>query len=503
MKHSSIAYCPPNAVLPVIFVPGIMGSRLKATSGPARREPVWDPPRSGDLPRDATRATDPLIPPEEIRHYDFGTTIYDQNPRYSDESYTRTIFHRQAQEEVQGPTAGGWEWGQLNAGERRQRLINPEGGPFNENYLEVDYGNKEDFANRLGPDIVDMALQRGWGGCVWEFYGGFLRWLHYNGGAALWPGGDIRLEVWAHPYNWTDDNKNSARDLAKTVERAHAEAKAKYADRSDYPVLKPVVITHSMGGLVARAYAKHFGGDSACFAMIHGAMPTHGSPAAYKRMRKGFEGAASVVLGFNGAEVTAVLANAPGGLQLLPNQFHRTADGSRQWLFADGEPPLPATDPYGEIYRNREKWWRLVNADWVNPGTVEGYELFRRELRKAQKFHTDLGEYFHPYTTMFWSGEHLCWDRVEITAINTNSGPGPIIYRYEYTEVAPQSAEGDGTVHAGSGSYVPVVVESVSEHIEDGDELDFTHEGAFAENAARSQVAFWLKEFVRAQLKNR
>ncbi|MEQ5777591.1 hypothetical protein J4E05_18850 [Thalassospira sp. NFXS8] len=463
---------------------------------------VWDPPRGGSLPRDATRATDPVIPKDEWqRPRDVLSGMPMGGPN---EAYTRDQFAHNANDEVQNPGAGAWEWGRMGGLERRERLIGPRGTAFSETYLTVDYGQKENFANRLGPDILDMALERGWGGCVWEYYGGFLRWLHYNGSAAICPGGNVKLEVWAHPYNWTDDNKNAAHDLARTVDKAYSEAQKKYAAKPDYPVRKPVVITHSMGGLVGRAYAKHFGGESTCQAIIHGAMPTHGAPAAYKRMRAGFEGLASVVLGWNGEEVTAVLANAPGGLQLLPNQFHKTADDKRQWLFAEDPPSgygqaanslaLPKSDPYGEIYRNTDNWWRLLNTDWVNPGKPGGYELFRKELRKAQKFHTELGEYFHPNTRMFWSDDHDSWDRVEITALNTNFDQGLVTTDYEFAYIASPAAPGDGTVHAGSGKYVPPVVESVNRDIKTDEDLEFTHESAFSGQTARSLIAFWLNE---------
>ncbi|RCK50565.1 hypothetical protein TH44_11310 [Thalassospira xiamenensis] len=500
MKHPSIAYCPTKAVLPIIFVPGIMGSRLRISGTTDDKAIVWDPPRSGNLPRDATRAADPVIPESEWQRRRHPRTGRPQAPN---EAYTRNEFASDANEEVQDRYSGAWEWGWMDGSERRERLIGPRGTSFNETYLEVDRGQKEKFANRLGPDIVDMALERGWGGCVWEFYGGFLRWLHYHGGAAISPGGDVRLEVWAHPYNWTDDNTNAARDLAQTVDKAYADAQKKYAGKPDYPVCKPVVITHSMGGLVGRAYAKHFGGESTCQAMIHGAMPTHGAPAAYKRMRAGFEGLSSIVLGRNGEQVTAVLANSPGGLELLPNQFHKTADGGQQWLFIEGPPDqprnsvtLPKSDPYGEIYLNTDKWWRLVNPEWVNPSKDDGFELFTDQLEKAKIFHDSLGEYFHPNTMLFWSDDHLAWDRVEITALNTSLAPEAVATEYEFAYISPPAASGDGTVHSGSGKYVPDPVESIHTHTEDGTGLEFTHEAAFSGQNIRSQIAFWLNEMV-------
>ena len=40
MRHSSVQYCPEPVVLPIVFVPGIMGSRLRTRHD---GQIVWDP----------------------------------------------------------------------------------------------------------------------------------------------------------------------------------------------------------------------------------------------------------------------------------------------------------------------------------------------------------------------------------------------------------------------------------------------------------------------------
>lgn len=508
MSDASTAQCPPKAVIPVIFVPGIMGSRLKNP----RNVIIWDPPTTGQ-PYEATRATDPSIPKDELRP---APPHYGPGPGQTQESATRWQMYRDAQDEVQGVIAGAKEWFPLGGPQRRERFIGFNGEPFNESFLSVDRGNKEKFVNRLGPDIIDMALERGWGGCVWEYYGGFLRWLHYTASMDICAGATVKLEVWAHPYNWTDDNKNSGRKLADVVNRAYSEAQSKYADDPEYPVLKPVVITHSMGGMVARAYAKHFGGENVCHAMIHGAMPTHGAPATYKRMRAGFEGLSSIVLGWNGAEVTAILGNAPGGLELLPSHLHQNADGARQWLYprsqfymsGDGlnTGHLPSGDPYNEIYRNQRDWWRLLNAEWVNPGINNGYALYSIQLDKAQAFHADLGSYFHPNTRMFYSDDYNSWDRVEIknyvqeSELHIVDPDGAMVYNFGDEEISPASAPGDGTVHIGSAKYIPATVECIFSDTKTGADFRFTHEAPFSKREVQHQIAFWLHEIVREQM---
>ncbi|MGL1409641.1 hypothetical protein ACSTIX_24320, partial [Vibrio parahaemolyticus] len=89
-----------------------------------------------------------------------------------------------------------------------------------------------------------------------------------------------------------------------------------------------------MGGLVARACAQLPEMAERILGVVHGVMPALGAPATYKRIRAGFEGAGQVVLGRNAAECTAVMANAPGPLELLPTAQYKTWSnrGERHWL---------------------------------------------------------------------------------------------------------------------------------------------------------------------------
>jgi pimeloyl-ACP methyl ester carboxylesterase len=77
-----------------------------------------------------------------------------------------------------------------------------------------------------------------------------------------------------------------------------------------------ILVTHSMGGLVARACAKRVPGRIA--GVIHGVMPALGAPAAYRRMTCGtevrdFAGRfAAKILGATTYDTTPVLATSPG-----------------------------------------------------------------------------------------------------------------------------------------------------------------------------------------------
>ncbi|MBV5337488.1 MAG: hypothetical protein J0653_05950, partial [Deltaproteobacteria bacterium] len=88
----------------------------------------------------------------------------------------------------------------------------------------------------------------------------------------------------------------------------------------------------------------------------------------------------------------AVLANAQGGLELLPNQAYGNG-----WLQVTHKGQtlisLPQKgDPYEEIYKLRGKWYGLLMDDWINPsfsreaGASNTLDL----LDKAKQFHHEI-----------------------------------------------------------------------------------------------------------------
>jgi len=175
-------------------------------------------------------------------------------------------------------------------------------------------------------------------------------------------------------------------------------------------------------------------------------MPAIGAPATYKRMRAGFEDAESVVLGRNAAEVTAVLANAPGGLELLPTAEYfarikeKSQAASRPWLRvsrSDGH-WLAEGDPYNTIYRdnNPKHWWRMIKEELINPlPKAEGgarasssplrsenskksrsdFSIYEESLNTARKFHNDLKGKYHDKTFAFYAADadQKTWQEAE------------------------------------------------------------------------------------------
>ncbi len=556
--------CPKPIVIPIVFVPGIMGSRLRQTDNPDII--AWDPPtqNSGGA-GDRSRATDLNIevddyPEKEIGRYWNEDIDYDGDTLTENEEIARDAFtYNEAKRSGIHLTDQLYIWGNLNDKERRQLVIGDSGDPFSSNFLEVDPGDREHFEGRISENLIDEKIDRGWGGVAWTFYGGFLRWLdqHLLRELPHFPVGctNINFEIWAHPYNWTDDNLNAAKGLKTLVQKAHSEARAKYKDTPETKVIKPIVITHSMGGLVGRACSKLAGGQELIHTMIHGAMPTHGSPASYKRMRSGFWGVQQVMMGWDDKEVCALMANSPGALQLLPNQFHKDVKGNSEWLKvtyrSEGDIlSLPKNkDPYKEVYGKRTDWWRLVNPSHIDPEDKDDNESWKQYLSYltlAKSFHKKLGEKgFHSPTNMFYCASDqggLCWDKVEwklenrytlsrkekqrakvsmtdtkLPGIDNGSGDLKFDLREDQSRLSDEkkvwakvaiqhaTAAGDGTVHTGSGEYVPELelgLESSATEDVNGDFDIYEHSEAFNSRLARAQVANWISEIIVEESKS-
>jgi hypothetical protein len=225
--------------------------------------------------------------------------------------------------------------------------------------------------------------------------------------------------VHAMGYNWLESNGKSAEKVAARI-RALME---KYRTQS-YQCEKVIIITHSMGGLVARALVHpEIGGLSAeVLGIIHGAMPAIGAPAAYKRMRCGFEegigkmGIPPKVLGNYGQEVTAVMANSQGGLELLPSNAY-----GNNWLeIRRGFKLLKSLpengDPYKEIYELQDKWYSLLKEEWINPAAQpgRGFKNTCNLLKNAKRFHERIDATYHSCSYAHYSAEkdRPSWEKV-------------------------------------------------------------------------------------------
>ena len=397
-------------VIPVIVIPGIMGTNLCATTDPNKEknrelapgEPAWRPPN--------------------------------------------------------GTIAGGLEvkkWYGRTPGQR-QRILDPA-------TLDVDDSGDIDLSKMPTVAGFDAAQGRSrwWGEIHWESYGQLLYTLEHNlnstfspvysqGGWQLQPHwsavnawdrrdwntsstglaaplthaefekhAGFHFPVYACGYNWLLSNGESAKRLQQRVEDI-----IQYWSSRKFDCKQVILITHSMGGLVGRACAKNIPGKIA--GIGHGVMPAMGAPVCYRRITYGTETSSpskswagnktmeafAVIAGQTAAETTPVMATAAGPLELLPNHLYR-----EPWLFVTSKQEhapdqdilkLPLANPY-DMYRDMESWYRLIDpalADPANSHTKKLEHDISVAINQAEKFHTKiLDTYYHPNSYAFYGND--------------------------------------------------------------------------------------------------
>jgi hypothetical protein len=115
---------------------------------------------------------------------------------------------------------------------------------------------------------------------------------------------------------------------------------------------------------------------------------------------------AGLVIGSSGKEVTAVFAQSPGALQLLPSidygsNWLQIFDASDKQLLS-----LPVGDPYEEIYLQKGKWWGLIRQEWLRPseGVPISWDKYCKNVRLAKEFHRKISRHYHHNTYVFYGG---------------------------------------------------------------------------------------------------
>lgn len=457
---------PSPYVIPVIFLPGIMGTNLR-TSGKDGKA-VWRPPNA------------------DLRG--IGEVF----------SALATYLFK-------------------DAADRKRELA--------KDAVEVDLGGPIDTASTGLPE--NILRERGWGGIMRSSYhpmmgriqtklsqlaqcGALTKWAKEHGkdtpvdwGEAsgqsalnedeLMHAACYRFEVWAGGYNWLASNRDSGRAIKTLIEGTVLPWYKKNQIRAD----KVIVVTHSMGGLVSRSLTE-IHGCSSVLGVVHGVQPATGAPATYKRMRAGFEGPAQVILGRDAGDVTAVLSGAPGGLELLPAFDYN--DG-KPWLKVSGKKgknnenpkeclPLPreGADPYTDIYSSTA-WYGLVpekNEGLIDPGkgtknqsstlTVSSSRVeFDETIQAVAKFHRNIsGKYFDPTHVHYghqgkkqggvFGGNRFTWGEVvwqgnigsdfdpeAVVVAKDDGNGGMVLANGAKLAIADPDCPGDGTVPCYSG----------------------------------------------------
>jgi pimeloyl-ACP methyl ester carboxylesterase len=459
-SDDSIAICHviPSRFIPVIFVPGIMGSNLQSMNG----TPVW----------------------------------------------------------VVNSPEGMLNWAPKTAAHRKQNLDPAKTNVFDGGELPS------------GTTLSDAKKKaRGWGTVSKKSYGDWLVWLqdalddcfasnryghdglrcslkHESVGPGLDPLTDAevglsykyQMPVHAVGYNWLKSNEDASTHLGNEIDRIIASYQK--IGRCE----KVILVTHSMGGLVARHCSEVRGYKDKIFGIVHGVMPATGSATAYKRVKAGWESDGTIVgevarhvLGATANEITAVFAQSAGALQLLPS-----ADYGNGWLrIADGNQSLSLPmngDPYNEIYLKRSQWWGLIDEKIINPvdagsNTIDKDWASYADLvsKKVAPFHDAISAKYHEFTYAFYGNSAMrktwgdvVWKRMQFPAWLND-------HKYDVMNAKPSADTRMGIIGVDAGSLGPIAVKKTFQlqpAVENGDGTVPMRSGRAPERYAKACVAF-------------
>jgi pimeloyl-ACP methyl ester carboxylesterase len=434
-------YVDSTKVIPVVFVPGTMGSNLKVRRDvPLPRhsplkagDPAWRPPNS---------APSGLWEARDWRNRSPAERQMILNPALLEVDGDGPLDPDQTSLELSVMRERGW------------------GEVFASSYGTLLATLQRDLNETFAADLDGgRYVRQAWEQVVQAMQGDTLqRWGVRN----LAPVTEAELEKYAafqYPlyavgYNWLQSCAVSSQRLEKRVLDIIAWWQAR-----KHQCHQVILLTHSMGGLVARACAKRIPDKIA--GVVHGVMPALGAPLAYRRIACGTEstnpanGWADDIAAEKFAEIagkttehtTPVMAASPGALELLPNQFY-----PRPWLHVRVLCPSGPTgaretaydflhlpneskpNPY-DLYRNTRDWWRLINPALADPAHLYANQqdgvhgVIGDAIDAAERFHRGLDNYYHPRTYAYFGSDtaHLSYGQIRWLARGTGASAGALL----------------------------------------------------------------------------
>lgn len=415
------AVVPPRHVIPVIFVPGIMGTNLRMTKKASSQQvPAWSPPNGtiGGLKEVGSRVR------QKPRERQLQMT-----PERTEVDHTGKVEVPKGVYTITDAEAKRRGWGALHFDSYAHVLAELERS-LNDQYEEPGKkGSKKlpvwEVAQTLKkPAPIQQCAGEPGDPCwdeepvdvrkIWNAVKGTVNPLTDDEFTRL---DDFFYPVWAYGYNWLDSNETAADGLVKRIDEVLA-----WYDKTKYFITqgKVILVTHSMGGIVARRAAQK--SADKILGVVHGVQPVSGAPVVYRRFRAGTEvgsifniigAATATIIGWDAADITCVMANSAGALELLPTKNYppgwltvsQAFRGDRPKELA---PALPLGDPYVEIYSKRAQdvWWGMIDETLIDPaGLVKAraknltpFQAYLETLKGVRKFHDTLGLFCHPNT---------------------------------------------------------------------------------------------------------
>jgi pimeloyl-ACP methyl ester carboxylesterase len=485
-QRETIFMMPPSRVIPIIFLPGVMGSNLRMSKARTaeihvKNDIAWRPDTLGATTLFTNVKTASFLTPEErqmkldpdeteVDYYRFTENQGRFDPS-GDQTQTSDNRHSNVPDSLRNVgmlttdrTAWGADKAKKSAGaataaqKARWRGWSEIGFNDYRDGLEILEGRLYHITDPYYAQVSHNPLHEVW--VSGKDYGrsvtgvNLAKWGAPTG-KALEESEVLRIANCLYPvhamgYNWLQSNAISAR---KTAARIKALIKS-YQDHGQQ-CDKVILVTHSMGGILARAiiHPEMGGLNDSVLGIYHSVQPVHGAGAAYKRVRSGVTGnlPAALVIGNTGQDVTAVFANAPGPLELLPTPAYgkgwlKVVDQNdrvlAQWPTntketggQSGTSDALQTDgtPLNDIYvQDSNNWWRLINPDWINPaGKIyeksTALQAVKKRILKAQDFHDKIKDTFHANTYASYGTD----------TANKNLTHGNVTYKVDSLSNAP------------------------------------------------------------------
>lgn len=267
-------------VLPIVFVPGVMGTRLDINGTVAD----WDPDDNVEMADWVASSTGSV---RQRIHFRTGATPMAELVRFS-------VVHDEPVDPVRDILA-------------RPRLV------------ELSNGRRRSHPTEDATRAKLFYERRGWGSVVWSFYGPIL--MHLQEQMNPGPGGDEPHPVYAVGYDWRQSNADSGNFLLTSIQTIIA---------NHATATQVVIVSHSMGGLVTRAtLAQNQGAEPLVAGVVHTVMPADGTVVAYRRFFTGArheldDGSSALckILGDSPLEYLETQSGARGPMELLPHDSY-------------------------------------------------------------------------------------------------------------------------------------------------------------------------------------
>jgi hypothetical protein len=347
-----------KTIVPVIYIPGIFGSRLENPAGTNEKKRfVWDVDAGDKLMSNYASLASTIV-----SGFWSDDEIKNKVAQMHGTAEVMTGHDDNAKKKAIAAIQSGNTFRRLKANQERDAALC--GGSC---HMPNDA--------QLAEQEYDRRSKRGWYG-VWNKYNPLLEAIHeLSDPEFIYP-------VYAFGYDWRYDLDKAADKLVTKINDVLA--------IQDYPDIgergkryekvhsKVIIVTHSQGSLVARYAMKVRGAEGQVQAVVHLDQPTTGAPVLYQRFITGMSPERSLsslagladnvfdeILGGTPYHFTRMAAPLTGALSLLPtNDFIAKAGGGKnQWLNSN-HPHLsfdqPVADVYDDIYLSEK--FGLINC---------------------------------------------------------------------------------------------------------------------------------------------